>query len=62
MMRLRRSCALHDLEGHLAPLYFCHLLQKLSPFFIFALGVQGAGHYLLCCLRLQRHIEIIYFI
>ena len=37
------DCALHDLQGHLPPLYLRQLLQKLSPFLVLVLEVYWIG-------------------
>ena len=34
------DCALHDLQGHLPPLYLRQLLQKLSPFLVLVLEID----------------------
>ena len=37
------DCALHDLQGHLPPLYLRQLLQKLSPFLVLVLEIYWIG-------------------
>ena len=43
MMLFWDDCALHDLQGHLPPLYFRQLFQKLSPFLVLILEIDWIG-------------------